>query len=357
VALVALVVGLVLPGCGSGERPLPPGVAARAAQSVITDQTVSHWTSVAAAMRGAQRAPGGALDPPRFERCVADEAAQLRAVRRGAQRVGVGRLRQVCQAREAQLRQQTLQSLISAGWVAAEAGRERVNVSDADVTAALDRASGTRGMRQLMRKRVLSVDDVRYLLRVQLLAQALRSRATSHVPAPSENQVHDFYDHNQRMFETPARRQVLSVMTNGLPAARAARRALERGAPFARVERRYSSDPQASRQSGPQPFVQTQRPNAFETAIFQAKVGKLYGPLQTPRGVYVYRVVGAQGPSRQSFDAVRGLIRAELQRQSQQKALVRLAKEVRERWGAKTSCRSQPRGSQCAGPVSTGGRG
>jgi foldase protein PrsA len=338
VALVALVAGLVLSGCGSGERPLPPGAVARVDGALIGDATVGRLTGALAASSHAQRG-GEVLDPPQFAGCVAQSTRQLaRLGRPGAGVPGAAALRARCQAQEVALRAQVAQSLISASWIASEAHRRKISVSTADVESQLAGAQRARGGLGSLLSAGLSLDDARFLVRTSMLLAKLRTNALSHLPAISDAQVARYFAANRRLLGTPARRDVVLVLTRDLGQVRRASRALQRGARFAAVARRFSIDPVTRRRGGRSVFGQTPQPSPLEQAVFSAPKGRLVGPVKTSMGFYLFRVTRAVAGRNPSLSAVKGKIRDLLRRQQQAQALRQLAERMQRTWAPRTAC-------------------
>lgn len=107
----------------------------------------------------------------------------------------------------------------------------------------------------------------------------------------TEDEVAARYAEDPSKWTLPAVRDIRVVYTRSRAKARAARRALDRGARFSDVARRYSEDRYSRRRGGRMEGI---TPEQFEPkldrAVFRARKGRVVGPVKTSLGYYVFVV-------------------------------------------------------------------
>jgi hypothetical protein len=130
------VLAIAVAGCGSG---VPGNSVADVAGNPITTQAFNHWLFVAAKSQAAQN-PGGPVivpnDPPQFSGCVAQVRRQIPSLAKTSTK----QLRADCKQLFTSLSSQVMDFLIKGYWYQAEAARDHINVTDAQVQQAFLKA-------------------------------------------------------------------------------------------------------------------------------------------------------------------------------------------------------------------------
>ena len=107
----------------------------------------------------------------------------------------------------------------------------------------------------------------------------------------TDAQIAAYYNKNKARFAQPERRDLRIVLTKDKAKAEQAKKALESGQSFKSVAKKYSIDQASKAQGGKLPAVaKGQQEKALDNAIFNAKKGKLTGPVKTQFGYYVFDV-------------------------------------------------------------------
>ena len=83
-----------------------------------------------------------------------------------------------------------------------------------------------------------------------------------------------------------------------------------------------------------------QQEKSLDDAVFTATKSKLYGPVKTQFGYYVFDVSKITQASQQTLTQATPTIKQLLQSQNQQKALDSFVKDFQKRWKDKTNCRN-----------------
>lgn len=348
-------------GCGGQSNApvqpkLPAGVEARVGDHMLTRSAFARWLEVE--RRSAHAAGSGAAlvpDAPSFRRCTRALRSEFRSGPRSSTRtLSTRQLLEFCRRRHELVRQRVLQRLLAVEWILGEARDEGVRLGSRAVERELGRViarrfGGRRGLARFLRATGLELADLRLQVRAQLVVGELRARALRGAPAVSAAQVERFYAVNRRLFSRPARRVVFAVVAKTPRSALKALSQLRAGRSFARVARRFSVDP-ANRERGGRlgEVAQSPAPNAFERAVFRARVGQLSGPISAGGRLYVFRVDRAFARSNYSPSAARARVRAYLTNRARQRRLRQFADRVERKWAARTYCRAGARTRPCA---------
>jgi foldase protein PrsA len=260
----------------------------------------------------------------------------------------------------AQLRQTTLQFLISARWLDGEASHQGLAVSNTEVTKALEtqkKQSFTKpgDYEKFLKSSGQTDHDVFTRVRVSLLSTKISTKVVGKGGAVSDKAVADYYAKNRAQFVQPEKRDLRIVLTKDAAHAKQARAALAAGGSWAAVTKKYSIDATTQKAAGKLPAqAKGSLDKTLDAAVFSAKQGALVGPLKTQYGYFVFTVTGVMPGSQQSLAQAKGTIVKTLQSQSQQSTLNRFVKDFTQRWRDKTQCSAGYRTSDCKnGPKPT----
>jgi peptidyl-prolyl cis-trans isomerase SurA len=212
------------------------------------------------------------------------------------------------------LRQQILDQLIEEKLVVAEAKRQGVTVTDAEVNKQVDRAleeakarmGNPEAFAEQLRRENLTEEKLREKYRTELRRQMLAERLvqkqiTRKAPTQTEAEAY-FAAHRDKFPKVPAEVRVsliqMPVEPDSLAAGRARTRALEArkrivgGEKFAKVAAEVSDDATSARSGGDLGFfVRGQMAPAFDQAAFSLPIGKLSEPLLTEYGWHLLEVI------------------------------------------------------------------
>ncbi len=287
-----VLIALAVSACGSS---VPDGSVAVVAGNPISHKAVNHWMFVLAKQQVSQSAPGQPVivpnDPPRFSKCVKQVRVQIPALKNTKD----AQIRADCKQLFTTLSGQVMDFLIRAYWYQAEAHKQHIHVTDAQVQQALATAkksgfSTAAQFQNLLTTTGQTLADVTYRIRVQTIySKLLAKHPTTVTPA----QVASYYAAHKSSFGSPQTRDMRVVLTKTAAAAAAARKALDHGQSFAKVAKKYSIDPTTKSKGGLLTGVSAgQQDTALSTAAFgpSAKVGKLVGPIKGQFGYYVLEV-------------------------------------------------------------------
>jgi foldase protein PrsA len=338
---------LALAACGND---VPTGAVAKVGDETIEQAEFDKWLATAA--KG--QAQGGTAvipDPPEFTKCVA--AKKKTPVPEGQKKPSDASLKKQCETEYDTLKREVMQFLIQAAWVQQEAEAQDIKVSQKEIEKSFEdqkkQAFPTdKAYQEFLKTSGMSEADILFRVRLDQLQQKLTQKITSEAKKVSDEDVEEYYEKNKKRFSQPERRDLRVVLTKTEAKAREAKRALDRGAKFKTVVKKYSIDEASKAQGGLLPAVsEGQQEPAFDKAIFAAKKGELEGPIKTQFGWYVFEVDKVTEASQQTLEQSTETIKNLLRSERQQKTLDKWIKEFREEYKDETNCADDYRVAEC----------
>ena len=178
----------------------------------------------------------------------------------------------------AALRRQVLEQMINQKLIEQAAAREGISVSEEEVTAQIEEGKremgGEEKFNEWLQANGMTYEDLRAMLRSQLLGNAVRDRVIASVPAAAE-QVHA----RHILVATEERAQEVLAQ-------------LQTGGDFAALARQYSEDLTTKDNGGDLGFFpRGMMPPEFEEAAFALSPGQVSGVVQTYFGFHVIQVL------------------------------------------------------------------
>jgi foldase protein PrsA len=342
------VVALVAAGCGSG---VPGNAVADIAGNPITVQAFNHWMYLEAKNISSQQQGGPVVvptDPPQYSNCITAVKSQVPTLASATTKT----VRNLCAQTFKQIGSPVLHSLITAYWFQAEAARQHISVSNAEVMRTFEvqkrAAFPTDAQFQAYLKQTgLTLQDILFRFRVNALyAKLVAKHPTAVTPAA----IQAYYNSHLTQYTTPETRDIRLVLTNTKAQALAAQAALRSGKSWNAVAKKYSIDPTSKNHGGLLAKVtRGQQDQALDAAAFSAAAGKLLGPIHGQFGYYVFEVSKITPTKVQPLAAAAPLIQSTLARQLQSTAATAIQALARKHWLSKTTCRSDYMMADCAG--------
>lgn len=342
------VVALVAGGCGGG---VPGNAVADVAGNPITTQAFNHWLYLEAKNVASQQQGGPVVvptDPPQYANCIAAVKSQVPTLKS----TSASTVRNLCAQQFTQIGKPVLDSLITAYWFQAEAAREHITVSDAEVMMNFQAAkragfSTDAQFQAYLAQTGLTLQDVLFRFRVNALyAKLIAKHPVTVTPAV----IQSYYSSHLAQFTTPETRNIRLVLTNTNAQALAAQAALRSGKSWNAVAKKYSIDPTSKNNGGLLVNVtRGQQDQALDAAAFAAPAGKLLGPIHGQFGYYVFEVSKITPTKVEPLAAAAPQIQRTLTTQLQTTASSAVQALARKHWLSKTKCRAQYMMSDCAG--------
>jgi foldase protein PrsA len=334
------VVGLAAAGCGSG---VPGNSVASVAGNPITLKAFHHWIYVAAKSQAAQQ-PGAPVivpsDPPKFTKCIAQVKAEIPTLAKAPTKT----LQADCKQVFTQLSSEVMDFLIKAYWYQAEAAKQHIKVTDAEVMKAFNTAKKGQFHSDTEFKSFLSqtgetLPDILYRFRINTITTKLIKKLS---PKITQQQISNFYNQHKSSFGTPETRDIRIVLTKDKNKALAAKKALAHHQSWDSVAKKYSTDPTTKSHGGLLVGVrQGQEDKALDAAAFSAPLNKLLGPVKGAFGYYVFEVTKITKATQRTLAQSTATIKAQLQQQQGTAAQTKLTALVKKNWFSKTTCQAQ----------------
>lgn len=354
-AVLFALVGLSACGGGGGGGGIPGNAVVQVGGISITNATFKHWMKVATftASTGALAYRPAAPEPPNYTACIAHLRAVGLLVRRpGGSAAGkplppTATLKQDCEYTYNSLLPEVLGSLIGSAWVLEEANSLGLKVSDEEVKKEFEKVKTARfhlesELESFLASSGETVSDLLLHVKVSMLSKKIRQMAEDQAGVkPTQAEIQKYYNEHLSLYATPATRSVEIILTKTEAAAKSAKREVESGKSFASVAERVSIDPTSKANGGLlTKVVKGQKATVLDTAIFSAGENVLSGPLKSPLGYYIYKVLTSRPGGEQSLAQVQASIERSLISSRRQAAVSKFVKAFEAKWTAKTDCRS-----------------
>jgi foldase protein PrsA len=337
------VLAIAVSACGDS---VPGNAVVRVGDSSITRVDFNRWFGIAAAGNPATAPNKSNYNPPSFAACVATKTKTAPKPVKGQPATTPAQYKAQCKQEYEGLRDQVLQFLIIAKWIAGEAKDEGVKVSAKENEKAYNDAVKATFPKQAdfdkyLKQSGMTVRDARFQIAYNTFYTKLREKAIAKTPKVTDKTITAFYEKNKARFAQPETRDLRVVLTKTKDKADAARAALQGGANWAKIAKRYSIDQASKAQGGSLLGVSkgTQE-KAFDTAVFTAQKGKLMGPVKVQFGYYVFKVQKITPAKQRTLKESKPAIKQELETQAKKAADNKFSKELRKKWRERTNCRA-----------------
>ena len=341
-------VAIALSACGSG---VPGNSVADVAGNPITTQAFNHWMFVAAKSQAAQ-SPGSPVivpnDPPNFSHCVAQVRKQVPSLAKTAAK----QLQTDCKQLFTQYSSQVMDFLIKGYWYQAEAARDHINVTNAQVQQAFTAAKNQQfpsatQFNTFLTQTGQTINDILFRFRInQIFTKLIAKHSTTVTPAV----IQAYYNTHLTQFGTQETLSLRIVLAKTQAQANAAKSALSSGQSWRSVAKKYSIDPTSKNNGGLLVGVtKGQEDAALDSAAFSAPVNKLLGPVKGQFGYYVFQVTKITKPTQESLAKATAAIRQTLTGQQQTNAQTAVDNLAKKHWLSQTTCRSGYVIADCTG--------
>ena len=335
--------------CGSG---VPGDSVADVSGNPITLQAFNHWMYVAA--KGNASQSGGSspvivpTDPPDFKGCIAQARKEIPSVAKQSD----AQLKTACASLFTSLSSQVMDFLIRGYWYQADAAKQNVHISNAQVlkefnTEKSQQYPTTSAFQTFLTQSGYTLQDLLFRVRLNLIYKALIAKQNKPV---TNADIAAYYATHASQFGTPTTRNLRIVLTKTQAQANAAKAALASGQSWNAVAKKYSTDPATKDKGGVMTNVsQGTTDPALATAAFSTSVNKVIGPVKGQFGYYVVEVTKITPGTHKSLAQVSALVRQTLVGLQQQTAQTAVDNTAKKNWLSKTACRSGYSMADCSG--------
>jgi foldase protein PrsA len=344
------VLALSVAGCGGS---VPGDAVVNMAGNPITTAAFNHWMYVAA--KGQQQAPNQPVivpnDPPSFAQCIAQARKEIPQLA-DPKKFPDSTLRTDCKGLFTTLSGQVLDVLIKSYWYQAEAAKQHINVTDAEVQKEFNKdkkqAYPTDAAYQaFLTQTGFTTADLLFRVRITLIFQKLLAKLSAKVtPA----QIQGYYNSHLSSYGTPESRDIRIVLTKTLAQANAAKAALDAGKSWNAVAKKYSTDATTKDAGGLLTGVtKGQEEQALDKAAFSAPQGKVLGPVHGQFGYYVYEVANIHPATQQTLAQATPIIKSTLTSEQETAAQTAIDARAKKDFISQTKCRSDYSMADCSG--------
>lgn len=241
-------------------------------------------------------------------------------------------------AREARV--SALELLVPALWREGAAREQGVSFTDAELAAgharylrdAFPKPSDLRALRQ---RTGFSLDELKTFSRDILFMSALEERLLAPVSASVTDAAIDAYIAEHGPMMTPERRDFRYINVTSRAGAERARAALERGATWSQVARRYAAERKSYRLDD---VVEDAFGLALDRAAFRAPEGRPVGPLKGQSAYFVLEVTRIHPAKPLPAAQHRRAVRSQLLDEAEERIVTPWATAATATWTARTVC-------------------
>lgn len=349
------VLPLVLAACGGDS--VPGNAVVKIGSDPIKTSQFDHWAQAAATAAQQQTGVTGKPTipkPPEFTDCIANKKKTAVKPAKGQPKPTDATYKAQCEQEYTQLRDQTMQFLISSAWIEGESADRGVKLSDAEVKKDFDKqrlASFPKDKDYLafLKSSGNTQEDLLYRVKIQSLSTKLRTKILEGTDKVSDAQITNYYNKNKIRFATPEQRDLRIILTKTEAQAKKARAAIDGGQSFASVARKYSIDQATKADGGELTGVpKGQQEKSLDAATFKAPMNKVSGPVKTQFGYYVFDVTKITPSKQQPLSSSKASIKQLLISQKQQTTLDTFVKDFQKKWKDRTECQKGYETTDCS---------
>jgi foldase protein PrsA len=287
-------------------------------------------------------------DPPNFTGCIAEARKEISTVAKQTD----AEIRSECKTLFTSLSSQVMDFLIRAYWYQADAVKQHVTVTNAEVEQqfATEKNSEFPTASQFntfLTESGYTLQDLLYRTRVQLIYNKLLAKETTPI---SSADISNYYNAHKSQYGTAETRNLRIVLTKSQSQAQAALSALKSGQSWDAVAKKYSIDPTTKDKGGVLDGVSEGGEDAaLEQAAFSAPINKVEGPVKGQFGYYVVEVTKITPGTQKTLAEVTSQIRSTLTSAQSSSAQTKVDNRVKKEYGTQTKCRTAYAMSDCAG--------
>jgi len=223
---------------------------------------------------------------------------------------------------EQMLRKRVLDDMINNELISQEAERQGINPTEEETGEIYDqevqRAGGEANLENALGQAGMSTDEFRERIKLWLTIKKLKEKVTSEVSAITEEEARKFYEENKQMFTKPETVHAYHILlkldenASGEEEQKIREKiqkiyneAVQKGADFQELARKYSEGPSAARGGDLGTFGRGRMVPEFEKAAFSLKEGEISKPVRTKFGYHIIKVTEKQEAKTPEFDEVK----------------------------------------------------
>jgi parvulin-like peptidyl-prolyl isomerase len=241
------------------------------------------------------------------------------------------------------LQQQIVQTLVERIELAQKAPSLKVSVTDKQAEDQLKNlkkqyfGGSEKKYRSELKKQCVTDAQVRDDVRANLLSNAIYKKLTVNATVSSA-EVRAYYDAHREVYTTPQTRVVSHILVKSKALADRLYAQLKAGADFAKLAKKYSTDPGSKSNGGQLTITKGQTVPEFDKVAFELRTGELSKPVHTQYGWHIIHADKPAKPHQSTpFAQVRGSIRQQLLQGKQRAAVQKWLDGVKKEYVGKVS--------------------
>ena len=267
------------------------------------------------------------------------------AFRQSALRTGLERSPKPGDQQYQEVLEGAMNDLLDQAWLTGEAAELGITASSREVENELETVKESqfgseREFEQFLEESGFTNEGVRDRVRLQVLSRKIEEDIRTGAGEPTESDIEDFYEQSKDQFTTPAENEIRLIVTSGEKDTEAVEKALaedDSDRAFARLAREYSTNPSKS-DGGKVTATAGQFPDPAGSAIMEAAVGDVQGPIDVDGNDYFFRVLEVNPEEVAPLSEVRGQIEQQLVPTLEQQALTSFIEDYNSKWTSRTVC-------------------
>ncbi|MDP1809169.1 MAG: peptidyl-prolyl cis-trans isomerase [Actinomycetota bacterium] len=224
-------------------------------------------------------------------------------------------------AQEKQLRNASLDALITEELLRQEAKKENIKVPEAEIDAKIAQVKkmfpDQKQFDQVLKQQGITEAELRTKASEQIMAEKMLKKVTGNITV-SDKEMKDFYEKNKASMTTPAQKHWRQIVVKDKAKADALLSRLKDDADFAKLAKANSID-ETSKNNGGDLGPGVDLPPDVASAVKDVKVNELSDVVKSADGYHIYQLVELKPARQKSFAEVKSQIKQYLE-QNQQRA-------------------------------------
>ncbi len=205
----------------------------------------------------------------------------------------------------AQLKTRALNEVLIIALLRQEAAKKQLRIAKEEVEGRLSNWKDgypPGGFEEMLRKQNTTEDFLKKRIADQLLVEKLTETLFGMETMVNDEEMQTYYKQHQEEFFRPVRIHALQIVVPTLEEAEKIRQEIVSGQiTFESAARKYSLSPDAAKGGDLGFFSKNEKISAFNKA-FALTVGDISGPIQSPYGIHLLKVVEKQPPKKLAFN-------------------------------------------------------
>lgn len=259
------------------------------------------------------------------------------------------------------LRKRAVEFLVQQKQFAMAAEAANIEVSDADVEERLAQikkdnfGDDDAKFEQALKDEGLTLEEARKAFHDQILQEKLYEKVTADVK-PTEAEIEKYYDENKDRFSQPESRNVRHILVKNEAKANEIYQMLEDGGDFAKLAKKYSTDPGTKKDGGKLPISKGSTVAEFDKAAFALETGEYSKPVKTEFGWHlIYAIDDVKPATTTPLADIKDSIEQQLAQEQQQKAINAWLEELKKTYPVVYAVGFEPPAPATTGETTTTG--